>query len=130
MIKQHIEDIGLAVSRATNIPHPLPSFLFSMQDNTKNSDTPRPSLKTADGPLSARILRNPDCEDEVMLALTKDDGMIGIGHMPRHDDEYQAIGQKIYDWLCEVIIPKHEDELIITNFDIEVVATCKGRPKQ
>lgn len=90
-------------------------------------DKMRMTIELADNGI---ILRNPDCEDEVTLALTKDDGMIGIGHMPRHDDEYQAIGQKIYDWLCEVIIPKHEDELIITNFDIEVVATCKGRPKQ
>ena len=69
------------------------------------------------------IIRNPDCEDEVTLAVEKEaaDGMW-------HGSEERAIGHKIYSWLMDVVIQKHEDELIITNFDIDVVATCKGRP--
>ena len=58
------------------------------------------------------IIRNPDEEDEVMLALDK--------------SEPRAIGQKIYSWLMDVVIQEHESDLIITNFDIDVVATCKG----
>ena len=58
------------------------------------------------------IIRNPDEEDEVTLALDK--------------SEPRAIGQKIYTWLMNVVLEKHTD-FIITNFDIDVVATCKGR---
>ena len=57
------------------------------------------------------IIRNPECEDEVTLAVEK--------------SEPRAIGQKIYSWLMDVVLEKHTD-FIITNFDIEVVATCKG----
>ena len=69
------------------------------------------------------IIRNPDCEDEVTLAVEKEaaDGMW-------YGSEERAIGKKIYSWLMDVVIQEHEGELIITNFDIEVVATCKGRP--
>ena len=69
------------------------------------------------------IIRNPDCKDEVTLAVEKEaaDGMW-------HGSEERAIGRKIYSWLMDVVIQEHEGELIITNFDIEVVATCKGRP--
>ena len=42
-------------------------------------------------------------------------------------NEYKAIGKKIYDWLLDVVIQEHESDLIITNFDIDIVATCKGR---
>ena len=67
------------------------------------------------------IIRNPDEEDEVMLALHRDDSDRA------RDDEYKAIGKKVYDWLMDVVILKHKDDLIVTNFDIDVVATCKGR---
>ena len=73
------------------------------------------------------IIRNPDCEDEVTLALSRDNGCTGLGHEQYHDDEYKAIGKKIFDWLFDVVIQEHEGDLIITNFDIDVVATCKGR---
>ena len=68
------------------------------------------------------IIRNPDEEDEVTLALHRDDSDRA------RDEEYLAIGKKVFDWLMEVVIEEHESELIITNFDIDVVATCKGRP--
>ena len=71
------------------------------------------------------IIRNPDEEDEVTLAITSNDYI----NRDEHDlkNEYQAIGKKIYDWLLNVVIEDHTD-FIITNFDIDVVVTCKGRP--
>lgn len=74
------------------------------------------------------IIRNPDCEDEVTLAITSDART--IYNDKDLSNEYKAIGQKVYDWLLDVVIQEHEDELIITNFDIDVVATCKGRAMQ
>ena len=76
------------------------------------------------------IIRNPENEDEVTLAMNvggtrKADG---YGYDIDHTDEYKAIGRKIYDWLLDVVIQEHDTELVITNFDIDVVATCKGRP--
>ena len=70
------------------------------------------------------IIRNPDCEDDITLAITSNDYI----NRDEHDlkNEYQAIGKKIYDWLLNVVIEDHTD-FIITNFDIDVVATCKGR---
>ena len=71
------------------------------------------------------IIRNPDCEDDVTLAITSEARTI---YNERDlTNEYKAIGKKIYDWLLNVVIQEHEDDLIITNFDIDVVATCKGR---
>ena len=74
------------------------------------------------------IIRNPDCEDEVTLAITSDART--IYNDKDLSNEYKAIGRKIYDWILDVVIQEHEDELIITNFDIDVVATCKGRAMQ
>ena len=74
------------------------------------------------------IIRKPDCEDEVTLAITSDART--IYNDKDLSNEYKAIGQKVYDWLLDVVIQEHEDELIITNFDIDVVATCKGRAMQ
>lgn len=70
------------------------------------------------------ILRNPDCEDEVTLAMTDKRGYSDDTHL---SDEYKAIGEKIYTWLIDYVADKHKGELIITNFDIEVKATAKGR---
>ena len=71
------------------------------------------------------IIRNPDCEDDITLAITSEARTI---YNERDlSNEYKAIGRKIYDWLLDVVIQEHESDLIITNFDIDVVATCKGR---
>ena len=71
------------------------------------------------------IIRNPDCEDDITLAITSEARTI---YNERDlSNEYKAIGKKIYDWLLNVVIQEHESDLIITNFDIDVVATCKGR---
>ncbi len=69
------------------------------------------------------IIRNLENEDEVTIAQTALDF-----HKDNHDNEYKAIGQKVYDWLLDVVIQEHKDDLIITNFDIDIMATCKGRP--
>ena len=73
------------------------------------------------------IIRNPENEDEVTLAMTKANGVTGLGYNPDHSDEYQLIGMKIYSWIMDVVLQDHSDELIITNLDIDIVATCKGR---
>ena len=71
------------------------------------------------------IIRNPDCEDDITLAITSEARTI---YNERDlSNEYKAIGKKIYDWLLNVVIQEHESDLIITNFDIDVVVTCKGR---
>lgn len=70
------------------------------------------------------IIRNPECNNEVTLALEHENDRIDIGF--DYEDVYKAIGKKIYDWLIGVVIQEHGDELIITNFNIEIVATCKG----
>lgn len=74
------------------------------------------------------IIRNPECEDDVTLAITSEAKTI----YGEHDltNEYKAIGEKIYDWLLDVVIQEHDTELVITNFDIDVVVTCKGRAMQ
>ena len=71
------------------------------------------------------IIRNPDCEDDITLAITSEART--IYNQKDLSNEYKAIGRKIYDWLLDVVIQEHEGDLIITNFDIDVVATCKGR---
>ena len=72
------------------------------------------------------IIRNPDEEDEVTLAIDRGRNIGRVDYEGDHTDEYQAIGKKIFDWLLNVVIEEHTD-FIITNFDIDVVATCKGR---
>lgn len=67
------------------------------------------------------IIRNPENEDEVTLAMEKGEWTDNLDH----SDEYKAIGRKIYSWLMDVVIQEHSD-FIITNFDIDITATCKG----
>ena len=68
------------------------------------------------------IIRNPENEDEVTLAMNKGE----IGDTIYDDDIYKAIGKKVYDWILDVVMEEHTD-FIITNFDIDITATCKGR---
>ena len=71
------------------------------------------------------IIRNPNCEDDVSVAVTSEGKTI---YNERDlTNEYNAIGRKVYDWLLDVVIQEHDTELIITNFDIDITATCKGR---
>lgn len=75
------------------------------------------------------ILRNPDCEDEVTLAVTPKEGdRTGYGNIGLDiTDANTAIGRKVYDWLMDVVIPASEHELIITGFSLRIEATPKGR---
>lgn len=73
------------------------------------------------------IIRNPECDDDVTLAITSETRT--IYNEKDLTNEYKAIGKKIYDWLLDVVIQEHDDELVITNFDIDIVVTCKGRER-
>ena len=67
------------------------------------------------------IIRNPENEDEVTLAMNKGE----VGDTYYDDGINKTIGKKVYDWLLEVVLVEHND-FIVTNFDIDIVATCKG----
>ena len=70
------------------------------------------------------IIRNPELEDDVTLAITSDDYINRDEHNLKN--EYQSIGKKVYDWLLNVVIQEHANDLIITAFDLDIKATCKG----
>lgn len=74
------------------------------------------------------ILRNPDIEDEVTLALT---GTAmrnsSYGYKIDHSEEYKAIGKKIYDWLTEVAVAEHADLWISTGANLHIKAELTGR---
>ena len=75
------------------------------------------------------ILRNPELEDEVTLALTgkgihKQDG---YGYDIDHSDEYRAIGKKIYEWLTEVVVPEYSGDFVTIGAELNIVATLNGR---
>ena len=80
------------------------------------------------------ILRNPELEDEVTLALTK---IVEYDpHVSRdrydfvHDEEYKVIGKKIYDWLTDVVVQDHADEIISTGAELDITATLTGRKRE
>lgn len=75
------------------------------------------------------ILRNPEFEDEVTLALTGRDvhNENGFGYEVVHDEEYRAIGRKIYDWLVEVVVPEYSGCWISTGAELDITATMTGR---
>lgn len=75
------------------------------------------------------ILRNPELGDEVTLALTgrgvhKENG---FGYEAVHDEEYRAIGRKIYDWLVEVVVPEYSGCWISTGAELDITAMMTGR---
>jgi hypothetical protein len=72
------------------------------------------------------ILRNPELEDEVTLALTKGEWADSIDH----GDEYKAIGKKVYDWLMDVVVEGHAHELICTGAELDIMATLTGRERE
>ena len=68
------------------------------------------------------IIRNPECVDEVTLALSK--GQYGEDHT----DEYNKIGKRVYDWLINILLAEQDPrEIITTGFDLSIVARCSGR---
>ena len=77
------------------------------------------------------ILRNHELEDEVTLALTKiveyDPHVSRDRYEFVHDDEYRAIGKKVYDWLTDVVVQEHASEIIATGAELDITATLTGR---
>ena len=75
------------------------------------------------------ILRNPELEDEVTLALTTETTSTSLARVCDfdHTEEYRAIGKKIYDWLTEVAVAEHSDYWIATGAELDIVATLTGR---
>lgn len=78
------------------------------------------------------ILRNPDCEDEVTLAVTPSrDERTGHGNIGLDiTDANAGIGRKVYDWLMDVVFPEYENELIVTGFSLIIEAKPNGREKE
>ena len=80
------------------------------------------------------ILRNPELEDEVKLALTK---IVEYDpHVSRdrydfvHDDEYKAIGKKIYGWLNNEVVPGYSDMWVTQGAELDITATLTGRERE
>ena len=76
------------------------------------------------------ILRNPDIEDEVTLALTKETTSTSMARICDfdHTEEYRAIGKKISDWLTEVAVADHADHWVSTGARLSIKAELTGRP--
>lgn len=71
------------------------------------------------------ILRNPECEDEITLVLTRP----GTGDNEL-DDEYNAIGKKVYEWMMDAVadsIDSRHEFYIVTSVDLEITATLNGK---
>lgn len=70
------------------------------------------------------ILRNPDCEDDVTVALD------GKGYGCDIDtDARRAIGRKIYGWLMDVAFQEHADYWLATGAELIITATINGRER-
>lgn len=82
---------------------------------TSQTETLRMELELADNGI---ILRNPDCVDDVTLAIDED--------IIRRSG-YEAIGKKLLDWLINVVFEEHCSEFVVTGFDIKIDAKCVGR---
>lgn len=101
-----------------------------MAKTTNNPvETMRLDIEFADNGI---ILRNPDIDDEVTLALTgtATHKAEGYGYDIDHSEEYRAIGKKIYDWLTEVAVAEHSDRWITTGANLHIKAELTGRPAE
>jgi CHAT domain-containing protein len=77
------------------------------------AETLRMNIELADNGI---IIRNPDIEDEVILAMAKDKWSEDNSH---HDDEYRAVGKIIYNWLMDVVLQNQDpNEIITTGFQL------------
>ena len=72
------------------------------------------------------ILRDPDCEDDVTLALTGK-GMQQEGYGYDHTEEFKAIGRRVYEWLTEVVVAEYSGYWTATGAELNIVATLTGR---
>lgn len=91
-----------------------------MAKNNKPMEQMKLTIEFADNGI---ILRNPEIEDEVTLALMKGEWTDSIDH----SDEYKAIGEKVYRWLMDVVVVDHANELICTGAELNITATLNGR---
>ena len=75
------------------------------------------------------ILRNPELEDEVTLALTTETTSTSLARVCDfdHSEEYRVIGKKIYDWLTEVVVAEYSGYLVTTGAELDITATLNGR---
>lgn len=77
------------------------------------------------------ILRTPDDEYEVTLALTKEIQSTSLTRRCDldHSEEYRVIGKRIYDWLTEVAVPDNAGYWVSTGAKLIVKAELTGRAK-
>lgn len=96
--------------------------------NEYPKDTLRLNIEMADNGI---ILRDRDDEDSVTLAINGPAHHTDSrwGYDIEHTEEYKAIGKSIYDWIINLVIPEHEDELVVTNIDLDIYAFCMGRER-
>jgi len=94
-----------------------------MAKNNKPMEQMKLTIEFADNGI---ILRNPEIEDEVTLALTLESADGEGKRTDWHVKEYRAIGKKVYDWLTCVAIQEHED-FVCTGAELNIVATLNGR---
>ena len=88
-------------------------------------ETMRLDIEFADNGI---ILRNPDLEDEVTLALTKAKHKeVGYGYDIDHTEEYRVIGNKLYDWLTEVVVAEYSGHWVSTGANLHIKAKLTGR---
>ena len=71
------------------------------------------------------IIRNEANEDEVTLALERDESF--NDEKDRRQDIYKAIGEKIYDWLMDDVIDEQCETLKVTHFEVSIGVVCIGK---
>lgn len=96
--------------------------------NEYPKDTLSLNIELADNGI---IIRDMAYKDSVRLAVNGQGSHSdsGYGYDIDHTEEYKAIGKSIYDWLINLVIPEHEDELVVTNIDLDIDAFCMGRDR-
>lgn len=99
-----------------------------MTKDNRPKEKMRLTIELADNGI---ILRNPECEDEVTLALMGEGVRAedGYGYVINHENEYKAIGRKIYNWLQHEAIQEHNDDWISTGAELDITATLTGRER-
>ena len=103
---------------------------FNLTTMAKTDNRPKEKMQlTIEFADNGIILRNPELEDEVTLALTKETTSTSMARAYDldHSEEYRVIGKKIYDWLTEVVVAEYSGYLITTGAELDITATLNGR---
>jgi hypothetical protein len=90
------------------------------QPRVSTAETMKMTIEFADNGI---ILRDPDCIDNVELAIQKE----SYNDIPDNTNQHIAVGKNIYEWLLNVVLLEHNKEFNVTGFDLEVKAKCTGR---